>query len=207
MNCFFIMKYLYLFVFILSLLFVKPVMAQYSSSYTTTSQTLSFGFELGAQIQEQYSGLYQFAPYQATVGFVSRFELPVVQDQFNITFATGVNMFVSNQTLRSILGRPNAFTEKIYAFVPLKAGGKYYFTDKLYATGEVGVVVNASNSFKITPLYTPGIGLTIPFMQTRALDLGIKYETWNQVDVYGETFIKSFFNASLVYKFGIGEGQ
>jgi len=198
------MKLIHLTTFISFLFIVHPASAQLSSSYTTTDRTLGFGFEGGAQISEQFSGAQQYAPYQTMAGFVTRFELPVVQDQFNLTFATGLNIFLSNQTVRSILGRPNSFSEKIYTFIPAKIGGKFYFTDALYATAEGGVVVNASNSFKITPLYTPGIGVTIPFQQIRALDLGVKYETWNQVDVYGETFIKSFINVSLVYKFGIG---
>lgn len=182
----------------------KPALAQYQSSGAPTGESLGFGGEGGYATSAQFDGTKQYAPYRIAGGLFSRFELPVVYDQFNLTFSAGVNVFLSDQTIRHIFNRADSYTEQVYVFVPLKVGGKYYLTNSIYASLEGGVVANMSNSYKITPVYSPGIGVSVPFMQERALDIGLKYETWNQADVYGETFIKSFFTLGVTYKFSVG---
>jgi hypothetical protein len=201
------MKYINFCAILFLACFIKPAFAQYGGAETTIGQSLSFGLEGNASFTKQFDGAYQYAPYQLGVGFVSRFEMPIQGSDINLTATTGLTAFFSDQTVRHFLGRKDAYTEQIYYFIPVKVGAKYYIGYNFYLEGEVGGIVNASNSFKTTISYAPGIGIAIPFQQTRALDLGIRYETYNQIDVYGEKFIKSFFSARLVYKFGIGVGQ
>jgi hypothetical protein len=201
------MKYLYLFVFILCLFFVKPASAQYQSSSATTGQTLSFGFEGAFALSPQFDGAHPYAPYRVGAGFLSRFEYPISDNELNFTLSAGANIFLSDQTVRSIFKRANSFTEKTYIFIPVKFGGKYYFNDNIYATAEGGIVSNVSNGFKFTPVYAPGVGVTFAYADVRAIDIGLKYETWNQVDEFGETFIKGFLTLGVTYKFGIGEGK
>ncbi len=203
------MKYFYIAIFASILFFAQPVLAQYQGSASTISESLSFGFEGNSSFSKQFNGTAQYAPYQLGLGFVARFELPVysLSNNVNLTATTGTTLFFSDQTVRHFFGRPNTYTERVYYFIPVKAGAKYYFGENFYAEGEVGGIVNASNNFKTTVTYAPGIGVAIPFQDIRSLDLGVRYETYNQVDVFGETFIKSFLSVRLVYKFGIGLGQ
>jgi hypothetical protein len=203
------MKFVYICSFVLSLFFIEPVFAQYQGSAVTVGESLSFGFEGNSSFTKHYdpASAGQYAPYQAGIGFVARFEMPFSNSDvpFNFTATSGITAFFSDQTIRSLLGKKDAYTEKIYYFLPLKVGAKYYLGENFYVEGEVGGIVNLSNSFKTTPTYAPGIGVAIPFQQIRSLDLGLRYETFNQVNVYNETFIKGFFSLRLVYKFGIGQ--
>jgi hypothetical protein len=203
------MKYFYISFFALSLLFVQTVSAQYGGSASTIGQSLSFGFEGNSAFAKQFNGTAQYAPYQLGLGFVTRLELPLSSSDNNINFTatTGITAFFSDLTVRSFFKKTDSFTEPVYYFIPVKAGLKYYFGETFYAEGEAGGIVNASNNFKITLSYAPGIGVAIPFRDIRSLDLGVRYETYNQTDVYGETFLKSFVSVRLVYKFGIGVGQ
>jgi hypothetical protein len=201
------MKYFYTACLIFSTFVIQPVFAQYQSSAAPTGQSLCFGLEGSYALSAQFDGAHQYAPYRLGASFITRFELPVSYDEFNFTFSAAANIFMSDQSVRNLFKRSDSYTEKTYIFIPVKAGGKYYFNDNIYATAEAGIVSNVSNGFKFTPVYAPGVGMTFSYADIRAIDIGLKYETWNQVDVYGETFIKSFLTLGVVYKFGIGEGK
>ncbi|MBW4889620.1 hypothetical protein KXQ82_07830 [Mucilaginibacter sp. HMF5004] len=191
--------------FIFCLQFVQPAFAQYGGSPVTIGKSLSFGFEGNGSFAKQFDGTQQYAPYQIGLGFVSRYEHPFynMESNLNFTATTGVTAFLSDQTVRHILGRPNTYTERVYYFIPVKAGLKYYWGENFYVEGEAGGIVNASNSFKTTLTYAPGIGVAVPFGQG-ALDLGLRYEAYNQTDVFGELFLKSFLSLRLVYKIDLG---
>ncbi len=63
-----------------------------------------------------------------------------------------------------------------YAFIPAKAGLKYFFSPTgsgLYALGEVGAAFGVSEFSKTGFIYSPAIG----YSWSSGLDLGVKYES------------------------------
>jgi len=194
------MKFLYLSAFILSAFFVLPASAQLSSSGTPTGETLSFGAEGGFGF---YSKAY--TPYDYEIQVLSKFEYPIVDDSFNLTASLGYAKFLTDQTVRYIFGRPDSYSQPAYNYVTAKVGGKLYVNDFLYGELEAGASVSLTNTYETELIYSPGVGVSFPIFDTKAIDFGVRYEGWNQKDNYGDVIIKQFMSFRLLYKFGIGQ--
>jgi hypothetical protein len=72
---------------------------------------------------------------------------------------------------------------KDYAFIPAKAGLKYFFSPTgsgLYALGEVGAAFGVSERSKTAFMYSPALG----YSWSSGLDLGVKYESISKAVKY-----------------------
>lgn len=77
--------------------------------------------------------------------------------------------------------------------IPLKVGAKYYFSDLIYGSAELGA---AFTSGATALIYVPSVGLSVP-LGKQALDVDARYESWSN----GGT--TSFLGIRAAYSFGL----
>lgn len=63
-------------------------------------------------------------------------------------------------------------TIKGFSIMPVLAGGKYFFTNKFYLSGAIGLIIGLHNAGNHLAL-SPGTGLLIPVSATSKIDLEV----------------------------------
>ncbi|RYE17825.1 MAG: hypothetical protein EOP42_31665, partial [Sphingobacteriaceae bacterium] len=122
---------------------------------TAKSPLFSVGVELAAP-----TGNYKNI-YSAGLGGSGKIEIPATT-QFFITATAGFTSFYYKENLRNALkalGQPTT-----QGFVPLKVGGKYYFSPVFYGEGEIGASIATNKGASSAFAYAPGIGVSIPLI-------------------------------------------
>jgi opacity protein-like surface antigen len=140
-------------------------------SQTATPIKFSVGLELGAP-----TGVYKNT-YNAGLGGSGKIEIPATTQLF-ITATAGFTSFYYKENQKNALKALGLPTTQ--GFVPLKVGGKYYFSPAFYAEGEIGASIGTNKGSSTAFAYAPGIGVSIPLIGRNALDVGLRYEGWSQ---------------------------
>lgn len=115
-----------------------------------------------------------------------QFEQPIAQS-FNLTVSAGyIRVFLTLKRASSAID-----------YVPVKAGGKYYFGSNFYGAGEVGAAFKTGNGGGTAFAFAPGLGASFAIADQSSLDFGLRYETWSN---NGAT---SFFGLRAAFAFGL----
>jgi len=137
--------------------------ARAQSSAQVAEPRLGIGFDLGLPIGD----FGDFANYG--LGASILYQHPV-STSLNITGNVGYIRFNGQQTIGALKYRQS--------FIPIKVGARYFLTQNLYGTAEVGSSIATANGSGASFIYTPGLGVEIPVSTTGSLDIGARYEGW-----------------------------
>ncbi len=121
-----------------------------------------------------------------------------VSKNFGITVTAGYTSFYYKKDIKDGLEALGADTDPV-GYVPVKAGGKYYFgaSQNLYAEAEVGASIGIKKGSETSFIYAPGIGVSFPVSNKSAIDAGVRYESWNKDGAFNQVGIR------IAYKFGL----
>ncbi len=147
----------------------------------------SVGLELGAP-----TGVAKNL-YSVGLGGSGKIEIPATREFF-ITATAGYTSFYLKNDVKNAL-RPYGLSTAPAGFVPLKVGGKYYFSPVFYAEGEIGASIGTNKGSGTAFAYAPGIGVSIPLIGRNAIDVGLRYESWSQNGNFDQ------FGLRVAYKF------
>lgn len=148
----------------------------------------SVGLELGAP-----TGDYNRHIFGVGIGGSGKIEIPATR-QFAITATAGYTSFYFKDDYRNSL-RAFGFSTTPAGFVPLKVGGKYYFSPVFYGEGEIGAAIGTNRGNGAAFAYAPGIGVSLPLAGRNAIDLGLRFESWSQDVSFNQ------FGFRVAYKF------
>ncbi len=165
---------------LLLLLTVVAVTASSVSAQRTTTKRkkaapqtkFSVGLELGVPTGD-FKSLYSVG-----VGGSGKIEIPATREFF-ITATAGYTSFYLNDNYRNAL-RLFGLSTTPAGFVPLKVGGKYYFSPQFYGEGEIGAAIGTNRGSGTAFAYAPGIGVSLPLPGRNAIDIGLRFEGWSQ---------------------------
>ncbi|WAC40854.1 hypothetical protein [Pedobacter sp. SL55] len=128
------------------------------------------------------------------VGGSLQYEHPVAKS-FNITGSAG---YLSNMLTGDTKDAVKAFGGKTsYGFIPVKAGGKYYFGGNFYGAAELGAAIATEEGMGTAFAYAPSLGASFSLADKSSLDFGVRYETWSKDGS------SSFVGLRLAYAFGL----
>lgn len=137
-----------------------------SSVAGPSSRQFSVGLEFGLPMEE-FGDFY-------TIGFggSGKMEIPL-GSAFNATVTAGFINFYAKEEFSSIV--------KDAGYIPLKAGGKYYFgNNNYYVEGELGASISTTEGGGTAFAYAPGLGVSYPVSDRGAIDAGARYEGWSK---------------------------
>ncbi|WP_199119498.1 outer membrane beta-barrel protein [Pedobacter sp. ASV28] len=128
------------------------------------------------------------------VGGSLQYEHPVAKS-FNITGSAGYLSNIITGDSKKLL---EAFGQKTsYGYIPVKAGGKYYFGGNFYGAAELGATFATASGQGTAFTYAPGLGASFSLADKSSLDFGVRYETWSKDGS------SSFVGLRLAYAFGL----
>ncbi|BAU53100.1 hypothetical protein [Mucilaginibacter gotjawali] len=137
-----------------------------TSAQTKPSTQLSIGGEFGFPVGQAAS------VYGSVVGASVKLELPVSQAPFYFTVTAGITDYLVKLTYAGSL---NPAT-----YVPVEAGGKYYFSKISYVEGDLGWSSNINNNYTAAKgafIFAPVIGFSAPVYKKKTkIDIGLRYE-------------------------------
>lgn len=122
---------------------------------------LSIGGEVGLPNGKGFKDLM-------LAGASLQFEQPIAKS-LNLTASAGYTSLFS--TLKNAPGH--------ISYVPIKAGGKYYFGGNFYGAGEVGATFKTGNGGGTAFSFAPALGASFSVADKSSLDFGLRYETWS----------------------------
>ncbi len=132
----------------------------------------SVGLELGAPTGDAKN------LYNVGFGGSGKIEIPATP-QFAITATAGYTSLYFKNDVRNVQ-RAFGLSTTPAGFVPLKVGGKYYFSPVFYGEGEIGAAIGTNRGNGTSFAYAPGIGVSIPLIGKNGIDVGLRYESWSQ---------------------------
>jgi len=113
--------------------------------------------------------------YGSVLGASVKLELPVPASQFSFVLTSGMSNFLVKFNYAGALSNAS--------YIPLEAGGKYYFSKIGYFEADLGLSSNINSNYtaaKNAFMYSPVIGLSAPVNKPnkhkRTIDLGLRYE-------------------------------
>jgi hypothetical protein len=176
------------------LIFTLLAAVAFSASFAQTKSTssgakLSVGLEFGLPVGN-FGNAY-------TIGFggSGKAEIPV-SSAFNFTMTAGYTTYYYEKPIKDLA---KAFGADTYqGYVPLKVGGKYFFSPNVYGEAEIGAAIGTNNSAGTAFAYAPGLGLSYPVSDKHDIDFGVRYEGWSQDG--GNVGQVAF---RIAYKFGL----
>lgn len=142
----------------------------------------SVGLELGAPTGNAKNF------YSVGFGGSGKIEIPATREFF-ITATAGFTSLYYKEGIRNGLRAINQPTTQ--GFVPLKVGGKYYFSPAFYGEGEIGASIGTNKGSSTSFAYAPGIGVSIPLIGRNALDVGLRYEGWSQNGSFNQLALRA----------------
>lgn len=161
--------------FLLFIVFLTAVTFN-SSAQTKSSPQLSIGGEFGFPVGKMTD------VYGSVVGASVKLEAPIASSRFYLTLTGGISDYLVKLTY---VGAANpAF------YVPVEAGGRYYFSKLGYVEADFGISNNINskknpiylngvivNAPKTAFIYSPVIGFTAPVYKKKTkIDIGFRYE-------------------------------
>ncbi|NRF40988.1 outer membrane beta-barrel protein [Pedobacter foliorum] len=135
------------------------------SSAQAAEPRLGIGLDLGLPIGD----FGDFANYG--VGGSILYQHPV-STSLNITGNVGYIKFNGKQTIGTL--------KYMQSFIPIKVGARYFLTQNIYGTAEVGSSIATTSGSGASFIYTPGLGFEIPVSSNGSLDIGARYESWTK---------------------------
>lgn len=163
--------------------------AQTKLSTTSSGAKLSVGLDFGVPVGD-WSNAYSIG-----FGGNGKAEIPVASG-VNFTLTAGYTSFYAkdaNKNVRKALG-----IDTYDGFIPVKAGGKFFFGENFYGEAELGARFGTNNSTGTAFIYAPGLGFSFPVSDKNDIDFGARYEGWSQDG--GNVGLVGF---RLAYKFGL----
>lgn len=160
-----------------------------STSATSSGTKLSIGLDFGVPIGDWSEG------YSIGFGGSGKAEIPVVQ-AFNFTLTAGYINYYFKKPYSDIAKA--AGTDAFVGYVPLKAGGKYFFSSNFYGEAELGALIGTNHDSRTSFVYSPGLGVSFPVSDKHDIDFGARYESWSLEG--GNTSQVAF---RIAYKFGL----
>jgi len=150
------------------MLFCVCVFAQSkSSSDSKLSVGLDFGLPLGS-----FKNVNSFG-----FGGSGKAELPVSPD-FNFTITAGYISYYYKSFAKA--GLESLGWDTYLGFVPIKVGGKYFFSRNFYGEAEVGARIGTNYNSGTAFIYAPGLGVSYPVSNKHDIDFGARYEGWSK---------------------------
>jgi len=157
--------------------------AQTEGAVKKLSVGAEFGFPTGDGSKDNF-----------IVGGSLQYEHPVASS-FNITLSGGyLSSMITGDTKKAaeVLGLKTS-----YGFVPVKAGGKYYFGGNFYGAAELGATFATTSGGGTAFTYAPGLGASFSIADKSSLDFGVRYESWSNNGT------ASFIGLRAAYAFGL----
>jgi len=155
---------------------------------TKPGSQLSIGGEFGFPAGKAAS------VYGSAVGGSVKLELPVSQAPFYFTLTGGITDYLVKLTFTG--------TANPAAYIPVEAGGKFYFSKISYVEGDFGYSASISSGYtgpKNAFIFAPIIGFSAPMYKKKSkIDIGLRYE--GRVE---RTGIIGQVAARLAYRFGL----
>ncbi|WP_374950285.1 hypothetical protein [Mucilaginibacter sp.] len=139
------------------------LLALKAGAQTTPTKTFSVGLELGLPTNSIYN---------IGLGGSGKMELPIVAP-VALTFTAGYTSFY----YKSALIGSNA-SQSPAGFVPLKAGGKFYFSPGIYIEADAGTVIETNYNKNKLFVFDAGPGFVFATGKHSGIDFGIRYENW-----------------------------
>jgi opacity protein-like surface antigen len=109
--------------------------------------------------------------YKLIIGGSAKVEVPVATS----LFATGSAGYINFSPKKEF----KDFGLESQGFIPVKVGGKYFFTPNLYGAGELGAVFGTGEGGGTAFAWTPGIGISYPVSDKNDIDFDVRYEGWS----------------------------
>ncbi|MET4140863.1 hypothetical protein [Pedobacter sp. UYP1] len=180
------MKRLFLLAAIAGVFAFSDVCAQ-----TVKGSRLGIGAEFAVPVGDLSNGV------KFGYGGSLQFQTPIA-NKLNFTASAGYLRFKGKDYLTSYYPGTYSWEEGGSAgVIPVKIGVKYFVADNIYAGGEVGAAFATGEGSGTAFIYSPGVGIEFPFANKKSLDLGVRYESWNQDGALG------FFGLRVAYNFGL----
>lgn len=165
-------------------LFVLQVLAQDEPSASTTSPSgrkFSVGLDFGLPMGDEGD------VYSISFGGSGKMEVPF-SDAFYGTVTAGFTSLYLKEEFNDLFDPQG--------FIPVKAGGKYYFGNmNYYVEGEVGAVFGIEDGAGTAFAYAPGLGISFPVSDKGAIDAGARYEGWSNDGTFSQIGFR------IAYKF------
>lgn len=125
--------------------------------------------------------------YSVVLGGSLQAEFPISQ-KFSVTGTAGYSSFQPKSEFKDFIDG--------YGFVPVKVGGKYYFSNNFYGIGELGAAFGTGEGASTAFVYAPGIGYSFPVADNKFVDVSARYEA------HTNDGTMSFFGLRFAYSFG-----
>jgi hypothetical protein len=149
------------------ILFIVIALGGLAQTKSTTQ--LSIGGEFGVPVGQASE------VYGKVLGASLKFEVPVSKSPFSIVVTSGISSFLVKFDYTGILNNAS--------YIPVEAGGKYYFSKIGYFEADFGVSNNINTNYtagKTAFIYSPVIGLSAPTNKPNkhkhTIDIGLRYE-------------------------------
>ncbi|MXV52934.1 hypothetical protein GS399_18335 [Pedobacter sp. HMF7647] len=156
--------------FLISLVFslsLVSVFAQSTPRPYLPKPRFSLGPEFGFPTDHEFADLFRFG-----FGGSGALEIPVTRK----FYLEGVAGFITYYLKSSSYDESDINK----SYIPLKAGGKYYIKNYLYAEGTFGVSIGTQKNAGVALVYSPGAGVSIPVTKDGYLDIGGRFEVWDR---------------------------
>lgn len=92
---------------------------------------------------------------------------------FAWSVSAGFNYFSGNYSYYKFMGNPGDTAVKNFAFMPVLAGVKYYFTNTLYISAETGALIKLGDNTSTKFALVPSAGVNLPVGKS-TIDISIK---------------------------------
>jgi opacity protein-like surface antigen len=148
------------------LLVLNTAKAQYRSN-DNQKFFLSGGFDLG---------LPSNSPFGVSYGGSLKAEIPIVMP-ISLTLTGGYDAYSYKGSFLNFSGLQ---TNLHPAFIPLKAGIKYFTGPGFYAEGELGTAIQANYGSDSMFAYSVGLGFEVPVDTHSDIDIGFRYEGYSE---------------------------
>jgi hypothetical protein len=139
--------------------------------------------------------------YHVAAAIVVKEEFTVLRS-LNLTASAGFQTFFATSTYDYYLNANNQ-PGKLYHFIPIKVGARYYITTLWYSELEGGGVLYTKNYRNPAIAASIGTGISIPIDGAHAFDIGARFENWSRKNIPGEINIDHLLALRLSYKIGI----
>jgi len=148
------------------LLIAAVALASLSASAQSESKT-KFGVALEAGIPSGDAG----DVFSLAIGGSVFVEKPVASS-FAVTGSAGYTSWSPKKEWKDL-------GAEAIGYIPVKAGGKYYFGKNFYGQGELGASFGTKDGSKTAFIWTPGVGISYPVSDKLDFDAGARYESWS----------------------------
>lgn len=108
---------------------------------------------------------------------------------FNPNYSGSSNVFYDNDF------------HNLYAYLPVTAGLKYYFTKYFYVNAEAGSAFSINNRARTSFIYSGGAGAVVPIGPHHGLDFGLQFERGYKNTDYDHPISQLGLNIAYKYRF------